>query len=99
MLVSEAIESLKKFNHDETIFMTYMHRKEFQDEFDNWNAEAGTPCVLLTDEEWNYVVEGTQNDDRIAEAIYESMKFDFNKIVEERQKHKEQSTEQQLWEE
>ena len=99
MKVSNAIEALKKFNPDDEIFITWFDKREFEQEYDEW-ADVDDEPLFLNKDKWEGIVEGTQVDDRIADAIMESMRYDFSQIKKELDQAKhEQEQEQQLWEE
>lgn len=98
MKVSNAIEALKKFNPNDEIFITWFDQKEFEQEFEDWSdlPEAITP---IANDKWIKIVEGTHADDRIAEAITESMRYDFNNLYKEYiQTTDEIETDTELWE-
>lgn len=97
MKVSTAIEALKKLNPDDEIFITWFDKKEFQQEYDEWAYDTEAPPLQLPTEKWVEIVEGTQNDDRIAEAITESMRFDFKVLYDEYEKTLPPEIEQELW--
>lgn len=97
MKVSNAIEALKKLNPNEDIFITWFDKKEFEFEYDEWSDVTDEPLELNKDK-WEGIVEGTQVDDRIADAIMESMRYDFAQIKKEQDELREQQeTEQELW--
>ena len=98
MKVSEIQELLKKFDPNEMMFFSYFSKGDFVMEFNDWNDNKPLDPPL-TDEEWRVVVEGTLNDDRIAEAINECMRFDFNKLLEDRQAKEVSEQDLKLWEE
>lgn len=97
MQVSKAIEHLKKLNPNDEIFITWFDKKEFEYEFEDWSdlPESLTP---ISNDKWLKIVEGTENDDRIAEAITDSMRFDFNVLYKEYQETAIPiEVEQELW--
>lgn len=102
VLVSKAIDELKKFDPNSDVFITWFDKVEFETEYYEWNDNQQLDPPL-NDDEWEGIVEGTTADDRIYEAIMESMRFDFQQLKEQREKLKEQDIEQdieqELWEE
>ena len=99
MKVSNAIEALKKFNPDDEIFITWFDKREFEQEYNEW-ADVDDEPLFLNQDKWEGIVEGTQADDRIADAIMESMRFDFSTIKKELDELKEViEQDNQLWEE
>ena len=99
MKVSNAIEALKKFNPDDEIFITWFDKKEFEQEYNEW-ADVDDEPLSLNQDKWEGIVEGTVADDRIADAIMESMRFDFSTIKKELDELKEViEQDNQLWEE
>lgn len=98
MKVGRAIEALKKLSPNDEIFITWFDQKEFEQEFEDWSdlPEALTP---IANDKWVKIVEGTENDDRVAEAIIDSMRYDFNRLYEEYVKTtNEIETDTELWE-
>ena len=95
MKVSHAIEALKKFNSDDEIFITWFDKNEFMYEFAEWADQEVEP---ITNDEWEGIVEGTSADDRIAEAIMESMRYDFKKLEEQQQAKELSELDKELWE-
>lgn len=97
MKVGKAIEHLQKLSPNDEIFITWFDKKEFEFEFEDWSdlPESLTP---IPNDKWLKIVEGTENDDRIAEAITESMRFDFNVLYKEYQETAIPiEMEQELW--
>jgi hypothetical protein len=95
MKVSQAIEGLKNFDPNADIFITWFDKDEFMYEFAEW---ADSEVEPITNDEWEGIVEGTTNDDRIAEAIMESMRYDFNKLLEQQQAKELSKLDKELWE-
>ena len=95
MKVSKAIEALKKLNANDEIFITWFDKDEFMFEFSEWAEQDVEP---ITDDEWEGIVEGTTADDRIAEAINESMQFDFKKLLEKQEAKEISELDKELWE-
>jgi hypothetical protein len=101
MLVKEVIQALSKFDLEADIYCAWFDKQEFLTEFAIWADDNLKPksVVEVTDEEWESIVTGTLNDDRINEAIMDSMRFDFEKLANEKEQHQETEQDQQLWEE
>ena len=95
MKVKSAIEGLKNFNPNAEIFITWFDKEEFMLELNEW---ANYEVEPISDREWLDVVNGTTNDDRIAEAITESMRYDFQKIIEKQNAKEVELLEKELWE-
>jgi len=96
MQVSRAIALLEKLNPDDVIYITWFDKAEFMYEFSEW-AET-TELPIVNDDEWETVVNGTESDDRIAEAIAESMRFDFKRISEIQIETQVEQIDKELWE-
>lgn len=96
MQVKKALEALSKLDPKEEIFITWFDKKEFLNEFNEWTDEV---IPEVTEEDWLGVVQGTENDDRIADAIMESMKFDFHALTVKLEQALITQLEQTLWKE
>ena len=96
MQVSRAIALLEKLNPDDEIYITWFDKTEFMYEFGEW-AET-TELLVVNDDEWHEVVEGTESDDRIADAIMDSMRFDFKRINEKQVETQVEQLDKELWE-
>jgi hypothetical protein len=97
MKVGKAIEHLQKLNPDEDIFITWFDKKEFEFEFESW-SDLSVPLTPISNDKWEGIVEGTTADDRIADAISESMQYDFNQIYKEyEQTQIDPEVEKELW--
>jgi hypothetical protein len=96
MQVSRAIALLEKLNPDDEIYITWFDKTEFMYEFGEWAETTELPVV--NDDEWATVVQGTESDDRIAEAIAESMRFDFKRINEIQVETQVEQLDKELWE-
>jgi len=95
--VSRAIALLEKLNPDDEIYITWFDKTEFMYEFGEW-AETTAELPVLNDDEWHDVVEGTESDDRIADSIMESMRFDFKRINEKQIETQVEQIDKELWE-
>jgi hypothetical protein len=96
MQVSRAIALLEKLNPDDVIYITWFDKTEFMYEFSEWAETTELPVV--NDDEWETVVDGTEGDDRIADAIMESMRFDFKRISEIQIETQVEQLDKELWE-
>jgi hypothetical protein len=96
MQVSRAIALLEKLNPDDVIYITWFDKTEFMYEFGEWAETTELPVV--NDDEWATVVQGTESDDRIADAIMESMRFDFKRISEIQIDTQVEQLDKELWE-
>ena len=96
MQVSRAIALLEKLNPDDEIYITWFDKTEFMYEFGEWAETTELPVV--NDDEWHEVVEGTESDDRIADAIMDSMRFDFKRINEKQVETQVEQLDKELWE-
>lgn len=97
MQVSRAIALLEKLNPDDEIYITWFDKTEFMYEFGEW-AETTNELPVVNDDEWHEVVEGTESDDRIADAIMDSMRFDFKRINEKQVETQVEQLDKELWE-
>lgn len=100
MLVKDVIQALNKFGLEADIYCAWFDKQEFLTEFAIWADDNNVPksLVEVTDKEWESVVSGTMGDDRINEAITDSMRFDFEKLAREKEELQITTQEQQLWE-
>jgi hypothetical protein len=90
MRVGQIRNNIEGLSDDEEIFIAWYDKEEAQEHIQNNLMEdfGKSSDIVLTQDEWFYVVKKMQNDDGIWNELNESFKYYVEEIIEKRAKGK-----------
>jgi hypothetical protein len=90
MRVGQIRNNIEGLSDDEEIFIAWYDKEEAQEHIQNNLMEDFNKSsdIVLTQDEWFYVVKKMQNDDGIWNELNESFKYYVEEIIEKRAKGK-----------